>query len=425
MKPVKIVAILIILISLVGGYLIFKKNQYNNAHEGINLTSEVINYPYSRYCFSKGKIYFNKPGSGYFWVKGADLATFLPLKDLSYKGNMGKDSHHVFFKADKVAGLRPATTTYLGNNFCRDERKVFYANMEMKEADAATFAHLRGYYAFDKNRLYYKQNIISGADVNSLHQMEYGPDGSAQADEYISDRKNVFFKGVKIKGANPLRFKVLNSPDDQAQYAFDGSHYFSDQYIISAEKHKPEKGGLKLLSLDGDFGWHPIFYSGTDFYCYDNQRHELVSMGSLDNTAPLTTIDNGIYTDGKQVYFTFGKWNKTGGRMPRYTGHTTGICAVDGVDARNFKPSSSDVTIEGIAGTIYHCGSQYYFHPKYRNNGNYHQALMIIGTDGKIKELPIKNALSKSIDDYEGPSIFSREFYRRLFNPDWDDHASL
>lgn len=423
MKPVKIVTILIILISLLGGYVIFKQTQYNNAHEGINLTSETISYPYSRYCSSEGKIYFNKPGAGYFWVKDADLATFQPLKDVSYRGDMGKDSHYVFFKADKVAGMNPATTAYLGNNFCRDGRKVFYANIEIKKADANSFAHLRTYYAFDKNHLYYKQNIVSWADVNSLHQVEYGPDGYAQVDEYICDEKNVFFRGVKITGANPLRFKVLNPPDGQyqSQYAFDGSHYFNDQYIISAEKHSPENGGLKLLSLDGDFGWHAIFHSGTDFYCYDHQRHELVSLGRLDNTAPLTRIDRGIYTDGKHVYFTFGKWNKTGGRMPHYTGHTTGICAVDGVDARDFKASGSNVTMEGKAGTLYLCGNQNYFHPEYRNDGNYNQALMILGTDGKTKELPIKNALSKSIDDYEGPSIFSAEFYKRLFNPGWDD----
>ncbi|TDO23801.1 DKNYY domain-containing protein [Pedobacter duraquae] len=418
-KPAKVLTVLILLISLVGGIIIFRKFQYENKRSGINLTTEQITYPNSRYSITEKQIYFNEPGAGYFLLKNADPATFQPLKDPAYQGTMAKDIRHVFFKEELVAGLNPATTTYLGNNFCKDGSKVFYADKLISNADAATFTRLGGYYAFDKNNLYYKQHSMAGADVKSLHHVKYSQEGIAHADAYIADNKHVYFKGMKIDGANPSKFTVLNGSGDQlgTQYAFDGKSYFNDQYKIVVADDRRNSGNLKLLTLDRDFSWHPIFYQGAKVYCYDAERHELVALGKRDNSLELRMLDNGIYTDIKNVYFTFGKWNKAGGRMPRYTGHTTGICAVEGATVTDFKRLGTFLTLERIEGTVYQCGKQRYFHPRYKGNGNYHQALMLLGTDGRTSELPIDNAFSKTIDDYDGPSIFSIEFYKRLWNP--------
>lgn len=385
------------------GIFAVKKLRYNNAHEGISLTGGQKDYSYSNYTKSEGRIYYNEPGAGYFQVKGADVKTFRPLNTVGDRGTMAMDTNHLFFKTNVVPAIKTAGFNYLGNNFCKDTNHVFYGRIMLRDASPASFAFIKDYYAADGAHLYYKQNLVSGADIPSIK--------ITLPDEYLSDQTHVYYKGLVLKNAIPAGFKPLVVEDDQwhTQYAFDGKHYFYQQYEVGS--------GLQLLSLDKGFGWHGLFYKGNAIYCYDTDRHELVLLGRRDNSAPFTMIDRGIFTDGKHIYFTFGKWNSSGGRVPQYIGHTTGICIVEGASPANFK-----VAGQTTGGTIYQSGSRRYFHPSHETNGNYHPGLLLFNADGSTENLPTGNALSKFIKNMGKPSIFSKKFYQNLFKPDSDQH---
>ena len=341
---------------------------------------------------------------------------------MSDRGTMAKDANHVYFKDHIVTGLNTAGTIYLANNFCKDSNHVCYGNATLKQADAATFVHIMGYYASDKKHLYYKQQLVPGANIRTLKPIKYDSTQNNLPDEYLRDQQHVYFKGNLIEGAKPENFKLINVPDDQwhTQYAFDGKYYFYEHHRISVNNDE-QQTHLKLLSLDKGFGWHGLFYQQAAIYCYDTDRHELVSLGKRDNNAPFNKIDRGIFTDGKHVYFTFGKWNKTGGRTPHYTGHTTGLCRVKGADPQNFKAVGNFITQNKAEGTLYRSGNSTFFHPTYRADGNYSPALLLLKADGTIKDLPLDDALYKYIKDYNGPSIFSLEYYKSLFKSGSDN----
>jgi hypothetical protein len=383
--------------------LAVKKLRFERTQEGINLTGVQVDYNYSAYTKSGGQIYYSKPGAGYFLVKGADVRTFRPLNTVNDRGTMARDTDHLFFKTGIVPGLKTDGFIYLGNNFCKDRDQVFYGNTVLKDANRTSFAFIKGYYAADNAHVYYKQNLVSGADARSLR--------TKLPDEYLSDQTHVYYKGNLISEAKPASFKPLVVEDDQwhTQYAFDGEHYFYQQYEITANN------GLQLLSLDKGFGWHGLFYQGSTVYCYDTDRHELIPLGQRDNNNPFTMIDRGIFTDGKHIYFTFSKWNSSGGRVPEYIGHTSGICVVQDASPTNFK-----IAGKNIDGTIYKSGSQRYFHPNRETNGNYHPSLLLLNADGTTKDLSTANALSKFTKNAGGSSIFSKKFYQDSFKTDSD-----
>ncbi|MBB6108657.1 DKNYY family protein [Mucilaginibacter lappiensis] len=396
---------LVALFCIVIGIFAVKKLRFDHAHEGINLTGEQKDYPYSGYTLSAGQIYYNEPGAGYFLVKDADINTFRSLNTVGDRGTMARDTNHVFFRTGIVPGLKTKGFSYMGNNFCKDPVHVFYGNAMLKDAAIASFTFIKDFYAADQTHLYYKQKLVPGADVRSTQ--------TGLPDEYLSDQTHVYYKGILINGAKPATFKPLIVEDDQwhTQYAFDGEHYFYQQYEIATN------GRLQLLSLDKGFGWHGLFYEGNAIYCYDTDRHELILLGQRDNSAPFRMIDRGIFTDGKHIYFTFGKWNSSGGRVPQYIGHTSGICIVDGASPANFKAAGKNTE-----GTIYQSGGQRYFHPIHETNGNYHPGLLLLEADGTTKSLPTDNALSKFIKNVGEPSIFNKKFYQNLFKPDSGYH---
>jgi hypothetical protein len=422
MKVLKILAFSLMAIILIAfTVLTVKKVRFDQEQEGINLTGDVRSYPYSSYSISEGKIYYIKPGSGYFLVKGTDAKTFGPLNTAGDRGTMAKDTNHVFFKTNILPNLKPDGFIYLGNNFGKNHDYVFYGNTLLKQADVSSFAFVNGYYATDRKHLYYKQHTVPGADVRSIQVKDDHPGKENFPDEYLMDEKHVYYKGNLIKDAKPGSFKLLVVEDDQwhTQYAFDGEHYFNDQYEISTGRDGLQNR-LQLLFLDKGFGWLGIFFQGTAIYCYDTDSHHLVLLGNRDNSTSFRMIDRGIFADDKHIYFTFGKWNSSGSRVPQYTGHTTGICVIEGATPDNFRAAGHWITGGKIEGIIYQCGNQRYFHPARETLGNYHPGLLLLKADGTTKNLPTGDALSGYIKKDDGPSIFSKKFYRDFFKPDSD-----
>lgn len=293
-------------------------------------------------------------------------------------------------------------------------------------ADTASFHYIQNYYAADNRHLYYKQNMISATDSRSLQAIIYDAKHSNLPDEYIRDDAHVYFLGRLIKGAQPAAFTSVEVADDtwNTRYAFDGKHYFNEEYEILVDGDE-QKTQLKLLTLDKAFTWSGIFYQGNAIYCYDTDRHQLILMGNRDNTAAFTQIDRGIFTDGKHVYFSFNRWNRSGGRMPRFIGHTSGLCIVKGADPRNFVPAGSFFTADHMEGTLYRSGNNSFFHPGKEGTSNYSPGLMLLKSDGTTKQLPIDDGFSKFINDKDdGYSIFSLKFYKNLFKADsvYDDY---
>ncbi|QJD98080.1 hypothetical protein HH214_20465 [Mucilaginibacter robiniae] len=416
-------ALIVIFIAVI--VVIIWKIYLDNEQQGLSNIGEAQDLPYSRYSRGNGKIYYLKVGSGYYDVDSADAGTFKAFNTVNDRGTMGKDARHVFFKTAIVPGLKPEEVIYMGNNFCKTKHGIFYGNTHLKTADSASFHYIRNYYAADGKHLYYKQNVVIGADANSLQAIIYDTEHGNPPDEYIRDRNHVYFRGICIKGAQPSAFTFLKVEDDawDTQYAFDGVHYFNEEHEVLVDQDEA-KTQLKLLSLDKGFGWYGIFYQGTEIYCYDTDRHELVFMGSRDNSTPFSKIDRGIFTDNRHLYFTFGKWNRSGGRMPQYIGHTTGLCVVKEANPHTFKAAGSFVTQNKIEGTLYRSGKLTYFHPSFHAQGNYSPGLMLMKADGTTEQLPTNDGLSKFIRDDSGTSIFSLQFYKNLLKADsvYDDY---
>jgi hypothetical protein len=413
----KIILFLFVLIFVPAFAILFRKARLNNAQQGITDIGQADSFEYSRYYTGNGKIYYLKVGSGYFLLNKADIATFSTLNTVNDRGTMAKDAKHVYYKTRIVANVEPADVVYLRNNFYKAGARAFYGDTLLKISDTASFHFLKGYYAADDKNLFWKNHLVPGADVQTLKFDNF-------PDEYMLDKGHVYYNGEVIKGAQPAQFTFIAAEDDQwhTQYAFDGVRYFFGKYPILADGD--ERKHLTLLTIDKGFVWHGIFYQGITLYCYDAGRHKLLPMGNRDNDAPFRMIDRGLFTDGKHIYFTFSKWNKSGGRMPHYTGHTTGICIVEDADARNFKEAGKYVTNNNVEGTLYKSGVHTYFHPRYSSDSNYSPGLMRLIGDGTIEKLPTGGAFSKNVSNYDGPSIFSWEFYKDLLiaDPVYDDY---
>jgi hypothetical protein len=416
----------LLVLYLAGMAIILRKAYLGYQQRGENIL-DAQEFPYSRYSISNGKIYYLKAGLGYFQVDSADARTFRALNTVNDRGTMGKDARHVFFKTAPVPGLKPRDLlVYLGTNFYKTKIGVFYGSYHLKTADTASFHYIGDYYAADNLHLYYRQNVVPGADVRSLQAISFDSAKGNPPDEYIKDKNHVYFKGLRINGARQAVFTFLPAEDDvwDAKYAFDGQHYFNEEHEILVD-HEEHKTHLRLLTLDKGFGWHGLFYQGTAIYCYDTDHHELVLMGHRDNSAPFTPINRGIFTDGKHVYFTFSIWNRSGGRMPRFVGHTTGLSVVEGADPRSFKATGNFVNADHVEGLLYKSGTHTYFHPNSKPLGNYSAGLMQLNVDGKTEQLPTENSFSKFIGDKDdGTSVFSLQFYKNLLKPDsvYDDY---
>lgn len=388
-------------------------------HKGISLPGDQKNFMYSScYSVSEGKVYYNKPYRGYFLVKGADATTFKPLNILSDNGLMGKDANHVYFKTEQISSLKPAETTYLGNNYCKDNSQVFYGDRLLKKADPATMKLISGYYGADKAHLYFKGKIIKEADLSTLRQIKYDQGRDQMTWDYLCDKNYVYFKGTVIKGANPESFTRLYVEDDQwnTQYSFDGKNYFYEDQIILVDKVE-SKTKLNLLSLDKTFAWFGLFYQDKSIYFYDTDRRELVLMGTRAHNSPFTKINRGIFADGKHIYFTFNysTW------VDHDRGHTTGIDIAAGASPADFKAVGNFDGQQGQEGIIYQSGSQRYFHQLYTSTSDRNTGLRLLGLDGTVEDLPKTMETRKFFKNPEQMNNISFKDFIKIFKEDDPD----
>lgn len=194
------------------------------------------------YEIRNGKVVY-KTGWGGFgmpqtWeVKGADVKTFQKINDnygrdenhsfadgfvipnsdgLSFeviRKPFAKDRNHVFYERG-VLSDSPATFKILisntANAFSTDGKQVYYGNKPQFPGtlDASTFERIgeTNFYR-DKNRVYLiynRQEIVADADPATFKI------ASDYSEAYATDKKNVYFGGVKVANCDVKTHEILN-----------------------------------------------------------------------------------------------------------------------------------------------------------------------------------------------------------------------
>lgn len=366
-----------------------------------------IPYGSSLYTQYAGKVYYNKAFKGYFLVKQADAVTFKPLGLTGSIMLNGADQNHVYFKTEVIPDLKPAEVIYLQSNYCTDGRKVFYGANLITGADPASFVRVNGYYATDKNHAYYKGEILKDADVKTFTNIKI-EGRERKRDFFMRDKTHVYYKDILIKGANPENFVSLDTEQDDGwggKFSFDGQHYFYQENIILLSNSKEKTKGLKLLMLDQEYAFIPLFYKASQIYYFDVKNEELVLLGERDSKAPLISLERGLFKDDKHVYFTIIKEKMSVKR--RLAGRHAGLIVAQHINPADFK-AVGQVKAQGNyanEGTIYQSGSKRYFHhrfPQERKDGNPATpkivfALIELRPDYTEKELSLENAFTEYI----------------------------
>lgn len=380
----------------------------NAAQTGISLPDKEDNsYPNSRYAKSNGKIYYRKPSAGYFPMADADPKTFRPF---SFNGELiraGTDQNNVYFNADKIAGLNPSSVTYLGRNYYKDAARVFYGKKEISKATAKDFKYFKGFYAFDGHFIYYKGHVIKDADVHSAGRVLVEQED--QDFDYLRDKNYVYYKGQVISGALPARFTLLSTENDQvnAQYAFDGQHYFYQHKMVLIAGDQEKSKGLKLLAADKDYAWNGIFYQGKTVFCYDMDKNIAIPIYIRDSAAPFVKLNQGVFKDDKHVYFAYCKVDWGAPNRRRFVGRTTGLAIAAGADPNDFREAGKVETgLSDDSGVIYQSGERKYFHRSFGNQDNYKAGLSLIDSNGQLQQLSVKQGGSR--------------FFKGLRNEIWD-----
>ena len=192
-------------------------------------------------------------------VEGADPETF---ESIPYEKNLGdhrdiyyaKDKQSVFYEGVKVEGCDPKTHQIIDSTTHRDARHVFIKTEKVGD-DAANFKNFEG--------------------------------------NYSKDGKNVYWKSIRIEGANAANFKVFETTYGRG-YGTDGKHiYWCAQKFDRADV-------ATFVGLNGDYG------KDKNHVWYGYNPDELPQI--VEN-ADVATFE--IYAGGgrdKNSYFDYGRF---------------------------------------------------------------------------------------------------------------------
>ncbi|MEO6818998.1 MAG: DKNYY domain-containing protein [Ginsengibacter sp.] len=193
----------------------------------------------------------------------------LPIKESDGKTfeitnrNFARDSKHIYYYAFDgetkyniaILPCDPQTFKIIDDFYSKDAHKVFFLGFTIKDADPATFEVLSSGYSKDKIAVYFKEKKIAGVDLLSFEVFKenesfnqdvvYAKDKSnvyvndkkiidanvanfkLLGENYASDARNVFYKSIPVKEANPLAFSVYPHDIGDAD-AEDGNNKFHE-----------------------------------------------------------------------------------------------------------------------------------------------------------------------------------------------------
>jgi len=182
---------------------------------------------------------------GFFNPIDADYSTF------EYLGSLfGKDKEKVFSSFIIIKGADPDSFKVLNDSYyAKDKNRAYYFDHPIPGVDLTSFRALNKNYAADKDRIYHyyqtRNHIVRNADVSTFSVF-------SKNSEYAKDKKNVYYEGNSVKGADVNSFKIIGhfyGADKNSIYCMRKKTDFDIKTfaLTASETYGTDKHGVYLL----------------------------------------------------------------------------------------------------------------------------------------------------------------------------------
>jgi hypothetical protein len=263
-----------------------------------SFTFKVLNYSYIK---DKDHVYYENK-----LLNGADSSSFIVLKN-----DYAKDKNYVYYNGKILERVDPASFVILNNDYVKDKNAVYYKNIKIDFSDPKTFTIMKSGYSKDKNFAYNGEKMILDAKGSEFIEIKeiYGR-------LYHKDKENVYLKGVKIEGADPKTFLVIDheySKDKKYVY-YNGENIGERDYKtfirLSWRDYTKDKNhiyfeNMKINGIDKEsFEVIDAPYSKDKNYIYyRTERVDNADIDSFEIIEDSKFYDNDYYKDKNYVFF--------------------------------------------------------------------------------------------------------------------------
>ncbi|MCF6440607.1 DKNYY domain-containing protein [Pseudoalteromonas luteoviolacea] len=210
----------------------------------------------------------------------ADINTFEVLEVKGY----AKDKNFVYHYGRTVPFADPSSFELLTDYFSKDKNYIFFKAQPIEGApsqgakvinpSAIIFDEM---YVLSQGKVYINQgeSSFTPCDINSFKVLKRS--------EYSKDNKCVFFKGVKLEGANPKTFKTKGW-----SYSVDSKSV----YFESTKLDQVNPKGFKVLDNDYAKNKHNVFFKGELLVNVSTKYFDSIRYSYAKNI-------QGVYFEGK------------------------------------------------------------------------------------------------------------------------------
>jgi hypothetical protein len=203
--------------------------------------------------------------------------------------------NYFFSTPQPIPKADPGTFEALAKWFARDHRRVYFLYRAVTGADPGSFVHLGGYdcqWARDGSFAYYfwptkAARQWQALKSRSLSSFQILP--GCRFSEYARDDETVFYKGKKVRGADPASFEIMTARQIEDGLTSPSHHFARDRRRIYFDG-KPLKGvdGESFQVIHTDQASHSEYGSdGTRAIFYDWARTKRVAVPCRSLPAPL------------------------------------------------------------------------------------------------------------------------------------------
>lgn len=256
------------------------------------------------YAVDANGVYYNSTK-----LEGADPDTFAVLH-----WDYAKDKNNAYFMAEKIAELNGGNFKALrpAYGYAATDYTVFYCGEPIEASDPSSF-HAVGegkqndslYFGADNNHVYLDGKIVKGIDPLSFTHI---------GKHFFKDTKHVYADATVIEGCTPESVRVLNNyyiaDNEDAYFVFEGTAFplhskdvknLKVNDFIAADFDNVYYKGVKIEGADGATA--DIFDKNNDGYITDKS-----SVFYCDKKLPalpssFTSMGFGYATDGENVFF--------------------------------------------------------------------------------------------------------------------------
>lgn len=188
------------------------------------------------FATDQGKVYAMVPSNGYYELKHARAETFKVLSDDFQDAHIGYDDRYVYAGNVVVNGVDPSGIRSLGNNYYTNGSASFYCNRNSernKKLGALReviqlIGHDRGW--ADKPQTYWYEFVQLPGDKGAYR--------SGHGYALAANKKEVYFKGLLLPGANPLNMRPIterwsrSGDRESLSYFTDGKQVYYENQLL-------------------------------------------------------------------------------------------------------------------------------------------------------------------------------------------------